>query len=72
LQFLLGAYVAAAPFKSDPTIIAGNSEKGKLLLAGKNRFAGCDRLSRRDREEPPSATTSWIAASTPSAPHACA
>jgi hypothetical protein len=30
LQFLLGADVAAAPFKSDPTIIAGNSEKGNL------------------------------------------
>ncbi|HZZ24427.1 MAG TPA: hypothetical protein VFE60_18380, partial [Roseiarcus sp.] len=39
-HFLSGADVAAAPLKSDLTIIAKNSEKGKLLssssFGGKN------------------------------------
>jgi hypothetical protein len=43
-NFKSGVDLAAAPFKSDLVIIARNSEKGKLLLIGKDRFARCDRL----------------------------
>jgi len=51
-------------FQIRPNHHSRKFRKREPLLAGKNRFAGCDRLSRRDREEPPSATTSRIAAST--------